>query len=96
MKVEVAYAIPEEQVILDVYVDEEVSAEQAIQQSGVLERFPDIDLSANKIGVFGHSIKLDKVLQPGDRVEIYRGIICDPKEVRRERAALAKKNQKEG
>lgn len=93
MKVEVAYAIPEEQVIFDVYVEEGATAQQAIEQSGVIERFPDIDLTKNKIGIFGHAKKLDQALEPGDRVEVYRPITCDPKEVRRQRAALAKENQ---
>lgn len=93
MKVEVAFARPDEQLILDVYVDEGATAQEAIDQSGILERFPEIDLKVNKIGIFGHAKKLDQKLETGDRVEIYRVITCDPKEVRRERAALAKENQ---
>ena len=95
MKVEVIYALPDEQVLLDVYVDEGATAEAALRQSGVLERYPEISLDDNKIGVFGHAVPLSKVLNPGDRIEIYRPITCDPKQVRRERAELAKKN-KEG
>lgn len=94
MKVEVVYAKPEEQILLDVYVDEGATAEQAIVQSGLLERCHEIDLSDNKIGVFGHAVPLSKILEAGDRIEIYRPITCDPKEVRRQRADLAKKNKK--
>lgn len=93
MKVEVIYALPDEQVLLDIYVDEGTTAGEAVAQSGILERYPDLNLETNKIGVFGHSVPLTKVLSAGDRIEIYRPITCDPKQVRRERAELAKKNK---
>lgn len=88
--VEVAYAKPEEQVIIPVQVAENSDVEAAIMASGVLELFSDIDLSKNKVGVFGKACKLDRVLQPGERVEIYRALIADPKAVRKERAQKAK------
>ena len=93
MKVEVVYAKPDVQVLLDVYIDEGDTVEQAVQQSGILERFPEIDLEGGKFGIFGHVVPKTKVLEVGDRIEIYRPITCDPKEVRRERAELAKKNK---
>ena len=85
--VEVAYALPTEQVILHLEVEEGTIVRDAISRSGILDRFPDIDLDRNKVGVFGKLAKLDTVLHPKDRVEIYRPLIADPKEVRRRRAA---------
>jgi putative ubiquitin-RnfH superfamily antitoxin RatB of RatAB toxin-antitoxin module len=87
MKVEVAYAKPDEQALLSVELEEGATAEAAIRRSGVLERFPEIDLETGKIGIFSKPCKLDQVLRAGDRVEIYRPLIADPKEARRQRAA---------
>jgi len=94
MYVEVAYARPENQVILQVRVPVGSSIEQVIRISGILDRFPEIDLSAQKVGVFGRLRRPDDELQPGDRVEIYRALIADPKQVRKERAAKGKKTGK--
>lgn len=94
--VEVAYAEPETQVIFPLYVEEGTTVEKAIQLSGVLEAFPSIDLSVNKVGVFGKLGKLTQVLREKDRVEIYRKLIADPKEVRKKRAAEGKKMRKGG
>lgn len=90
MTVEVAYALAQEQVVLALEVAPGTTARQAVERSGILERFPQIDLDKNKIGVFGKLTKLDAELRPGDRVEIYRPLIADPKEVRRKRAAEGK------
>ncbi len=92
--VEVAFALPDEQAILPLEVPEGTTAEEAIRQSGILQRFPSIDLSKNKIGIFGRLARLDSVLQPGDRVEIYRPLIADPKEARRKRARRGKAMKK--
>lgn len=89
MLVEVAYARPDQQVILPVQVPVEATAEQAIVASGVLNQFPEIDLQQQKIGVFSKVVPLSQILQPRDRVEIYRPLIADPKAARRERAAKA-------
>ncbi len=94
--VEVAYAKPEEQVILKLDVTPGTSLRQAIEQSGILERFPEIDLEKSRVGIFGKLKKADQVLQPGDRVEIYRPLIADPKKVRKERAAAGKRMKKGG
>ena len=94
--VEVAYALPDTQLILPVGVAPETTAEQAIIASGILQKFPDIDLASNKIGIFGKLVKLDTVLREKDRVEIYRPLIADPKEVRRQRAAEGKVMKKGG
>lgn len=92
--VEVAYALPKQQLIIPVQVLPNTTAEQAITSSGILEKFPDIDLSQNKIGLFGKAIKLDTVLRQFDRVEIYRPLIADPKEMRKQRAAEGKEMRK--
>lgn len=86
VKVEVAYAKPDEQVILEVPVEPGMTVQQAIEHSKILERLPEIDLEVNKVGIFGKAVKLDTVLLAGDRVEIYRPLVADPKEVRRRRA----------
>ena len=85
-EVEVAYAKPDEQVILEVPFQPGMTVQEAIEHSKIQERFPEIDLDVNKVGVFGKAVKLDAVLSPGDRVEIYRPLIADPKEARRKRA----------
>lgn len=94
--VEVAYARDDVQVLLDVELEEGATVEQAIRRSGVLERFPEIDLAANKVGIFGKLTKLDAALKERDRVEIYRPLIADPKEVRKQRAAQGKQMKKGG
>lgn len=91
VRVEVAYARPEEQVVIALEVEKGTSARDAVLRSGILERFPEIDLDASKLGIFGKLTKPDTALRPGDRVEIYRPLLADPKEVRRRRAAEGKK-----
>jgi len=93
---EVAYALPEKQLIIPVKITEGMTAEAAIRASGIMEKFPEIDLDINKIGIFGKLSKLDTVLRHLDRVEIYRPLIADPKEVRRQRAAEGKVMKKGG
>ncbi len=90
IKVEVAYAQPDGQVIIPVDIENGANLDDAINLSGILDQFPDIDLTKNKVGIFGKLAKLDRELRSGDRVEIYRALIADPKEVRRRRAAEAK------
>lgn len=94
--VEVAYAKPEEQVILVVNAQVGLTAMDAIVASGILAKFPEIDIKNNKIGIFGKLIKLDTQLRDKDRVEIYRKLIADPKEVRRRRAEEGKVMKKGG
>lgn len=91
LSVEVAYARPEAQVIIPLEVDKGTTVQQAIELSGVLEQFPEIDLEKNKLGVFGKITKGDTELREKDRVEIYRPLIADPKESRRRRAAKKEK-----
>lgn len=83
MKIGVAFAKPNAQVWLHVEVEAGTTAQQAIERSGILEKFPEIDLGSQKIGVFGKTCPPDHVLEDGDRVEIYRPITADPKAVKR-------------
>ncbi|WP_353570832.1 RnfH family protein [Candidatus Albibeggiatoa sp. nov. BB20] len=92
--IEVAYARPEEQVIIPVEMEEGATAEQAIQQSKIHQRFTEINLLKQKIGIFSKACKLDTVLRDGDRIEIYRPLIADPKAVRKKRAAEGKAMRK--
>ncbi|MDH5300342.1 MAG: RnfH family protein [Gammaproteobacteria bacterium] len=96
IRVEVAYARPDVQEIFALEVEAGTNAEQAIVRSGVLEKFPEIDLANNKVGIFGKLTKLQQPLIAGDRVEIYRPLLADPKEVRRRRAAEGKRMKKGG
>lgn len=96
IRVEVAYALPEQQVILPIMVAPGTTAQAAIEASGIISRFPEIDLNINKIGIFGKLCKPDTTLRHLDRVEIYRPLIADPKEVRRQRAAEGKVMKKGG
>ncbi|WP_293937271.1 RnfH family protein [Iodobacter sp.] len=96
IKVEVVYAMPTLQKLLAVQVPAGSSAEVAIRASGILDFFPEIDLSVNKIGIFSKACKLDTVLRAQDRVEIYRALLADPKEIRRQRALEGKVTKKGG
>jgi uncharacterized protein len=84
--VEVAYARPQEQVVVELELAPGATLRSAIEASGLLQRFAEIDLATAKVGVFGRVRALDDALQPGDRVEIYRPLSADPKDARRERA----------
>lgn len=86
IRVEVAYARPDEQVILELEVSPGTTVAEAIERSGILDRFPEIDLSTQKVGVFSQLVGMDHALRPYDRVEIYRPLQVDPKEMRRRRA----------
>jgi len=95
-EVEVAFAHEDNQQILSVLVSPGTTLEQAVEQSGILTLFPEIDLKLNKMGIFGKLGKKTAELKAGDRVEIYRPLIADPKEVRRKREADGKKMKKGG
>ena len=90
IRVEVVYALPAKQELLTVKVAPGTTVRQAIEASGILEKYPEIDLARNKLGVFAKLTKPDAVLRDRDRVEIYRPLIADPKEVRKQRAAEGK------
>ncbi|MGB4336428.1 MAG: RnfH family protein [Chromatiaceae bacterium] len=96
IQVEVAYARPDAQALLSVTSDPGMTVREAIERSGVLKRFPEIDLAINKVGIFGKLAKLDQPLVSGDRVEIYRPLIADPTAQRKKRAAAGKAMRKGG
>jgi putative ubiquitin-RnfH superfamily antitoxin RatB of RatAB toxin-antitoxin module len=94
--IEVAYALPHQQLIIPISMPPEANAEEAIRASGILNKFPEIDLNVNQIGIFGKLSKLDAPLRNLDRIEIYRPLIADPKEVRKQRAEEGKVMKKGG
>jgi putative ubiquitin-RnfH superfamily antitoxin RatB of RatAB toxin-antitoxin module len=96
IEVEVAYARPERQLILTVEVPAGTTAIEAARLSGIEEQFPDIELGKSRMGVFGKLCKADRVLNAGDRVEIYRPLLADPRAARRELAAAGKSMGKGG
>ena len=85
--VEIAYALPEEQVIISIKVPTIFNVQQAIEKSGIQKKFPCIDLSKNKVGIFSQLCPLNQLLQENDRVEIYRSLALNPMDARRQRAA---------
>lgn len=88
--VEVVYALPHEQKVFELAVSENLTVQEIIEQSGVLTTYSEIDLNVNKVGVFSRNIKLDATVRDKDRIEIYRPLLADPKEIRRKRAEQAK------
>ena len=88
MKIEVCYALADRQELVNVDLPEGSTALQAVEASGLLLKYPEIEPGGlNKLGVFAKLVKADAVLRDRDRVEIYRPLIADPKEVRRQKAA---------
>ena len=85
MQIGVCYAEAGRQVWMRLDVPENSRVEEAIQHSGILKRFPEIDLATQKVGIFGKLVKLDSKVQEGDRIEIYRPITADLKTVKRRR-----------
>ncbi len=83
MQIGVAYAEPGQQIWLNIEVPDESTVAAAIERSGILKQFPHIDLSTQKVGIFGRLVKADAPLKAGDRVEIYRPITADPETVPR-------------
>ena len=88
--VEIIYALPERQELKELTVAKGCTVEQAIQQSGILEDYPEVDLAQNKVGIFSRVVKLGQELRAGDRIEIYRPLLLDPKQIRQQRAEKAK------
>jgi len=89
--VDVAYALPDRQRVVPVRVAAGTRVVDAIRQSGILAQFPQIDLSQAKLGIFGRKVPGDQVVSAGDRIEIYRALVADPKAARRQRAGQARK-----
>jgi putative ubiquitin-RnfH superfamily antitoxin RatB of RatAB toxin-antitoxin module len=94
--IEIAYATPERQVILEQQVAPGTTARAAVLQSDIDQYFDTVDKQKDDLGVFGKAVKDDYELQPGDRIEIYRPLKADPKEVRKRRAAEGKAMKKGG
>lgn len=90
LQVEVVYALPDRQTVVALTLPQGASVQNAVTQSGLLQRFPDIELTKQKIGIFGKSVTLETPLRDGDRVELYRPLTRDPKQARRELAKEGK------
>jgi len=90
ISVEVVYGTPTEQSLLLIKADAGMTVEQVIKLSGIKSSFKEIDLSVNKVGIWNRTAKLADVVCDLDRIEIYRPLIADPKEVRKRRAEKAK------
>jgi putative ubiquitin-RnfH superfamily antitoxin RatB of RatAB toxin-antitoxin module len=93
--VEVAYALPHKQALLEVQLPAGITVMEAAAQSGITDKFEGIDLDKAKFGIFGNVVSPKQVLRDGDRVEIYRPLIADPKEVRKARAERAKERRQQ-
>ena len=91
LEVEVAYALPHQQFLRRLKMPSGSTVRQAIVQSGVLSKFPEIDLESVKVGIFSRPVDLDVLLNSGDRVEIYRPLILSPTDARRLRAERQKR-----
>lgn len=89
--VEVVFAYPEKVFLKKVELDNPTTVQNVILQSGVLQKFTEIDLRENKVGIFSRPVKLTDLVENGDRIEIYRPLIADPKEMRRKKADAQKK-----
>ncbi len=94
IEIEVAYALPEEQVVIPLALEPPVTIESAIRQSGILERFPDIVLEDDRVGIFGRYLALDHPVEDGDRVEIYRPLYLSPTDARRIRAEARRRRRR--
>ncbi len=90
MIVEVAYALADKQSLISIEVEKGTILKEAVEASGILDTFEEIDLSKDRVGIFSKFATLETVLREKDRVEIYRPLIADPKKVRKERAAKVK------
>jgi len=96
INIEVVYALADVQTLIKKAVPEGTTVMGGIEASGILLKYPALDLSAHKLGIFGKLTKPDTVLRDKDRIEIYRPLIADPKEVRRRRAEEGKVMKKGG
>lgn len=96
IRIEIAYARPARQELIELKLPQGSTIQQAVEASGLLQRYPEIELAKAKVGIYGKLAKLDTALRDKDRVEIYRPLIADPKEVRKQRAAEGKVMKKGG
>ncbi|WP_333608132.1 RnfH family protein [Arsukibacterium sp.] len=88
--IEVVYALPAKQSLLTIAVAPDATVQQAIEQSGILQLYPEINLEEQKVGIWSRPVKLTEQVKATDRIEIYRSLIADPKDLRRRRAEKAK------
>lgn len=91
---EVAYALPDRQAVVPLQLPRGTTAIEAAQQSGIADCFENVELDGATLGIFGRIVAHGKVLRDGDRVEIYRALTADPKEVRKARAERIKERRK--
>jgi len=96
IQVQVVYARPERQEVTSLSLPAGSTAGQAVEASGLLARHPEIDLASNKLGIYSRLARLDTTLRDRDRVEIYRPLLADPKEARKQRVAEGKATKKGG
>jgi putative ubiquitin-RnfH superfamily antitoxin RatB of RatAB toxin-antitoxin module len=86
IRIEVVYATPQKQVLLSLSVPQGSTVAEGIDQSAIQEEFPGMDIKSDSVGIFSRKVPLEHVLREGDRIEIYRPLVVDPKEARRQRA----------
>lgn len=96
INIEVVYGLPQEQTLLKVQVPSGTSLGEGVKLSGIMDKYPEIDLDKGKFGIFGKLSKTDTELREQDRIEIYRPLLADPKEVRKRRAEEGKVMKKGG
>lgn len=96
MEIEVVYALPDRRTLIRRSMPAGTTLADGVRLSGVLEKHPEIDLAVSKLGIFGKLTKADAVLRDRDRIEIYRPLITDPKEMRRKRVEEGKVMKKGG
>ena len=85
LKIEVIYALRNDQALRPLELEEGASVREAVERSGILQLYPEIELIPGRVGIFGKVVDLESPLRDGDRVEIYRPLESDPKEARRRR-----------
>lgn len=95
LRVEVVYAMPDRQVLEKLDVPDGTTVGEAIARSGIPGRFPRLRIASGQVGIFGRLVDLDAPLREGDRIELYRPLIADPKQARRERAKGAGKRSRQ-
>jgi len=91
MEIEVVHATPEKQVLIKIEVPAGTTVAEAVELSGIRAEFPTLEVSPGSVGIFSQKVGLEHVLRSGDRVEIYRPLLADPKEMRKQRAKTSGK-----
>ena len=96
INIEVVYGQPQRQELISLKVTSSTSIKEAIIQSDICKLFPQIELANARVGIFSRAAKLSDTLREGDRIEIYRPLLADPKEIRKRRAEQAKERASNG